>query len=80
MKNWNEESKLAKNYNEVVEIDEFYRPYMDQYNTRRKALERLTEMYDEYCINTTPMETPQQKPTTKQQLPHSMSHAKQTPF
>ena len=30
MKNWNEESKLAKNHNEVVEIDEFYIPYMDQ--------------------------------------------------
>ena len=33
VKNWNEENKLAKNSNEVVEI-EFYRPYMDQYNTR----------------------------------------------
>ena len=80
VKNWNEESKLAKNSNEVVEIDEFYRPYMDQYNTRQKALGRLMEMYDEYCINTVPMETPQQKPMTKQQLPHSTSQAKQTPF
>ena len=80
VKNWNEESKLAKNSNEVVEIDEFYRPYMDQYNTRQKALERLMEMYDEYCINTVSMETPQQKHTTKQQLPHSTSQAKQTPF
>ena len=34
VKNWNEESKLAKNHNKVVEIDEFYRPYMDQYNAR----------------------------------------------
>ena len=34
VKNWNEESKLAKNHNEVVEIDEFYRPCMDQYNAR----------------------------------------------
>ena len=34
VKNWNEESKSAKNSNEVVEIDEFYRPYMDQYNAR----------------------------------------------
>ena len=25
---------LVKNSNEVVEIDEFYRPYMDQYNAR----------------------------------------------
>ena len=80
VKNWSEESKLAKNSNEVVEIDEFYRPYMDQYNTRRKALERLMEMYDEYCINTVQMETPQQKHMTKQQLPHSTSQAKQTPF
>ena len=35
-------------------------------------------MYYEYCINTVPMETPQQKPITKQQLPHSASQAKQT--
>ena len=34
VKNWNEESKVAKNSNEVVKIDEFYRPYMDQYNTK----------------------------------------------
>ena len=34
VKNWNEESKLAKNSIEVVEIEEFYRPYMDQYNNR----------------------------------------------
>ena len=36
------------------------------------------EMYDEYCINTVPLETPQQKHMTKQQLPHSASQAKQT--
>ena len=34
MRNWNEESKQAKNTNEVTEIEEFYRPYMDQYNNR----------------------------------------------
>ena len=32
----------------VIEIDEFYRSYMDQYNTRQKALERLIEIYVEY--------------------------------
>ena len=69
VKNWNEESKVAKNSNEVVEIDEFYRPYMDQYNTKRKALERLMEMYDEYCTSAVPLETPQQKHRTKRQLP-----------
>ena len=36
-------------------------------------------MYDEYCINTVPMETPQQKHKTKQQLPPSTSQAQQTP-
>ena len=79
MKNWNEESKSAKNHNEVVEIDEFYRPYMDQYNARQKALERLMEMYDEYCTSASPLETPQQKHRTKQQLPPSMSQEQQTP-
>ena len=34
VKNWNEESKSARNSNEAVEIEEFYQPYMDQYNTR----------------------------------------------
>ena len=52
---------------------------MDQYNTKRKALERLMEMYDEYCINTVPMKTPQQKQRTKQQLPPSTSQAQLTP-
>ena len=80
VRNWNEESKLAKNSNEVVEIDEFYRPYMDQYTTRRKVLERLMEMYDEYCRSAVPLETPQQKHRTKRQLPPSMSQAQLTPF
>ena len=79
VKNWNEESKLAKNSNEVAEIEEFYRPYMDQYNTRRKALERLKEMYDEYCTSTVPIETPQQRHKMKQQLPPSTSQTQQTP-
>ena len=78
VKNWNEESKLAKNSNEVAEIEEFYRPYMDQYNTRRKALERLMEMYDEYCTSAVPIETPQQRHKTKQQSPPSMSQTQQT--
>ena len=70
---------LVKNWNEVAEIEEFYRPYMDQYNTRRKALERLMEVYDEYCTSAVPIETPQQKHKTKQQLPPSTSQAQQTP-
>ena len=78
VKNWNEESKLAKNSNEAAEIEEFYRPYMDQYNTRRKTLERLMEMYDEYCTSAVPIETPQQKHKMKQQLPPSTSQTQQT--
>ena len=80
MKNWNEESKQAKNTNEVMEIEEFYRPYMDQYNNRRKALERLMEMYDEYCVSEVPTETPQQKCMTKQQVPPSIYQTQQTPY
>ena len=34
VRNWNEESKSAKTPTEVIEINEFYRPYMDQYNAR----------------------------------------------
>ena len=79
MKNWNEESKQAKNSNEVAEIEEFYRPYMDQYNNRRKALERLMEMYDEYCMSEVPTETPQQRRTTTQQVPPSTSQIQQVP-
>ena len=32
--NWNEGSKSAKTPKELVEIDTFYRTYMDQYNAR----------------------------------------------
>ena len=34
MQNWNEESKQARNTNDITEIKEFYRPYMDQYTNR----------------------------------------------
>ena len=48
VKNWNEESNSAKTPAELIEIDEFYRPYMDQYNARWKKLERLMDIYVEY--------------------------------
>ena len=79
VKNWNEESKLAKNSNKVAEIEEFYRPYMDQYNNRRKALERLMEMYDEYCTSAVLTETLHQRHTTKQQVSPSTSQTQQAP-
>ena len=52
---------------------------MDQYNTRQKVLEKLMEVYDEYCTSAVPIETPHQKHKMKQQLPPSMSQAQQTP-
>ena len=58
LQNWNEESKQARNTNEITEIEEFYRPYMDQYNNRRKELERLMRMYSEYCTSEGSPETP----------------------
>ena len=79
VKNWNEESKLAKNSNEVAEIEEFYRPYMDQYNNRQKALEGLMEMYDEYCTSAVPTRTPQQRHKMKQQVSPSTSQTQQAP-
>ena len=42
---------------------------MDQYNARRKTLERLMEIYVEYYKDVTPEETPQHKYSTKQVMP-----------
>ena len=64
VRNWNEESKSAKTSTEVIEIDEFYRPYMDQYNARQKALERLKEIYVEHYKDVTPMGASQHKHST----------------
>ena len=80
MKNWNEESKQAKNTTEVTKIEDFYSPYLDQYNNRRQELERLMEMYDEYCVSEVSTETPQQRHMTKQQVPPSTSQTQQTPY
>ena len=80
MQNWNEETKQARSTNEITEIEEFYRPYMDQYTNRRKELERLMEMYNEYCESEVPTETPQQRHMTKQQIPPSAFQIQQTPY
>ena len=47
VRNWNEESNSANTPMELIEVDEFYRPYMDQYNARQKTLERLMDIYVE---------------------------------
>ena len=54
VRNWNEESNSAKTPMELIEIDEFYRPYMDQYNARQKTLERLMNLYVENFKEATP--------------------------
>ena len=69
VRNWNEESKLAKTPTKVIEIDEFYRPYMDQYKARQKALERLIEIYVEYYKDVTPNEASQHKHSTEWVMP-----------
>ena len=66
--NWNEESKSAKTPKELVEIDTFYRTYMDQYNARQKTLERLMEIYVEYYKDVTPIETPQPASLSRQTI------------
>ena len=79
MQNWNEESKQARNTNDITEIEEFYRPYMDQYTNRRKELERLMKMYSDYCESKIPFETSHQRHMSKQQIPPSASQIQQTP-
>ena len=69
VRNWNEESNSAKTPTELIEIDEFYRPYMDQYNARQKTLERLMDMYVEYYKDLTPEESPQHKYSTERVMP-----------
>ena len=54
VKNWNEESNLANTPTALIEVEEFYRPYMDQYNARWKTLERLINIYVENFKETTP--------------------------
>ena len=78
MQNWNEESKQARNTNDITEIEEFYRPYMDQYTNRQKELERLMEMYSDYCESKVSPETSHQKHMSKQQIPPSASQIQQT--
>ena len=58
VRNWNEESNLANMPTELIEIDVFYRPYMDQYNARWKTLERLMDIYVENFKDITPKGSP----------------------
>ena len=69
VRNWNEESNSAKTPTELIEIYEFYRPHMDQYNARWKTLERLMDIYVEYYKDITLEKSPQHKCTIDQEMP-----------
>ena len=69
VRNWNEESNLANTPTELIEIDEFYRPHMDQYNARRKTLERLMDIYVENFKDVTPEESPHSIYSTDRVMP-----------
>ena len=55
----------------LVEIDTFYRTYMDQYNARQRTLERLMEIHVEYYQGATPLETLQPESLSRQTLPRT---------
>ena len=78
MKNWNEESKSAKTPNELVEIDTFYRTYMDQYNGSRRTLERLMEICVEYDKDVTSLYVLQSELSSEQSMPLPTPRTKKT--
>ena len=57
MRNWNAGGKTAKSKEEKREIDIYYRRYLDHYIARRRALERLMTIYDEYYRESPMQET-----------------------
>ena len=75
VRNWNEESNLANMPTELIERDEFYRPYMDQYNARQKTLERLMDIYVENFKEVTPKGSQHPEYSTDRVMPR---HAPRT--
>ena len=69
VRNWNEENNSANTTTELIEIDEFYRPYMDQYNARQKMLERLMDIHVENFKDITPEGSPHHKYSTDWVMP-----------
>ena len=69
VRNWNEESNSANMPMELIGIDEFYRPYMDQYNARQKTLERLMDIYVENFKEATPKGNQQPEYSTDRVMP-----------
>ena len=69
VRNWNEESNSANTPTELIAIDEFYRPYMDQYNARWKTLERLMDIYVENFKEVTPKRSQHPEHSTDRVMP-----------
>ena len=69
VRNWNEESNSANTPMELIAIDEFYRPYMDQYNARWKTLERLMDIYVENFKEVTPKRSQHPEHSTDRVMP-----------
>ena len=53
----------------MIEVDEFYRLYMDWYNARQKTLERLINIYVENFKETTPTRNQHPKYSTDRVMP-----------
>ena len=70
VKHWNEESNSANTPMALIEVDEFYRPYMDWYNARRKTLERLINIYVENFKEATPKRNQHPEYSTDRVMPH----------
>ena len=75
--NWNEESNSANTPTELIEIDEFYRPYMDRYNARQKTLERLMDIYVENFREATPKRNQHPEYSTGRMMPWSAPRTSQ---
>ena len=69
VRNWNEESNSANTPTELIEVDEFYRRYMDRYNARWKTLERLMDIYVENFKEATPKRNQHPEYSTDRVMP-----------
>ena len=78
VRNWNEESNSANMSMELIEIDEFYRPYMDQYNARQKTLEILMDIYVENFKEVTPKGSQHPEYSTDRMMPRPAPRTSRT--
>ena len=70
--------KVKQSSAEVIYIDEFYRPYLNQYNARRRALECLMEIYVDYFKDGTPTEIRPPSSTTDRMTSQTIAPSEKT--